>query len=95
MATTKLEELDNSGLQLLKTLVPGIVLVGDNPSRTAWLEEAHKKFRPDFLEICRGKNKSASIFYDCLQYPFVAGQVKKVLDRAWERSALLMKVQAF
>ncbi len=89
-------ELDNSGLQLLKTLVPGIVLVGDNPSRTAWLEEAHKKNSAlTFLEICRGKNKSASIFYDCLQYPFVAGQVKKVLDRAWERSALLMKVQAF
>jgi nitrogen-specific signal transduction histidine kinase len=80
--------------QLLGNIVIGIVLVDiDCPGVTAWMQEAYR-LRPDltYVAVTGGEGRgpdTSGLYYDFLFQPFSTWKVKVLLERAWERAALL------
>jgi len=85
---------DPDSWRILNDLFQGIVLVDiDWPNAEAWLQEAIK-IKPDLVYIgvgrCREHAKSLSEYlYDFILDPFDPWELKKTLDRSWEKISFL------
>ena len=92
-----LEREYSSALRLIKKIPAGIVLV-DLSSKKAlpWVENAHR-VRPDLTYLAVGEQGQAALpencFFDFIPLSCNAGQVKKILDKAWERAQLNYNAQ--
>lgn len=86
-----------SALRLIKKIPAGIVIV-DLSSKKAlpWVENAHR-VRPDLIYLAVGEQGQAALpencFFDFIPLSCNAGQVKKILDKAWERAQLSYNAQ--
>lgn len=99
-AYTVLESgMDSNGLQLLRNIVSGVVVVDiATPGILPWMEEAYR-WRPDltYLGVANDPSLSQSMskyFYDFLHPPFTSWQVNSLLDRSWERVKLKFELQS-
>lgn len=86
-------ELGLKSLQLIKTIICGVVVVcASGREVETWVEDAHRS-RPDltFIGTAGAVNEDVHQppgFYDYLHTPFTSAAVKRLLGRAWERSQL-------
>ncbi len=92
-------EMGPKGLQLLRSIVSGVVVVDiGTPGVLPWMEEAYR-WRPDltYLGVAADPSLSHSMskyFYDFLHLPFTSWQVRSLLDRSWERVELVFELQS-
>ncbi len=91
--------MDSKGVQLLRSIVAGVVLVDtDAPGVRSWLEDAYR-WRPDLTYVGATSEPDPNhflsrYFYDLLPSPFTAWQVNSLLSRSWERVELLLQVNS-
>ena len=87
---------DKRGVQLLKNMASGIVLVDTTVAGTLqWMEEVYH-FRPDltYIGVAGAENEIPNLsplFYEAISPPFSASMVQDLLNRTWERATLLMQ----
>lgn len=92
-------EMDYKGLQLLRNVATGVVMIDiTTPGVLPWIEEAHN-CRPEwtFLGVAGDPGRSGvapGYFYDVIHPPFTSEQVSSLLGRSWERGQLLFELQA-
>ena len=91
---------DQAGLQAVKELVAGLVLVdAANPGSAAWLEKA-RVLRPDLAFIGTAEKKEqvspeTGELLDALLYaPYHFRETTRVLKREWERARMAFQLQA-
>ncbi|HAP31658.1 MAG TPA: hypothetical protein DCQ14_01180, partial [Firmicutes bacterium] len=92
---------DDKGIQLIKNIAAGIVLVDTSAvGALPWLEGAYP-FRPDLTYVSIAENDKngvsnnvSSLFYDTIAHPFSPTLVQNILNRSWERTIFLMQKQA-
>lgn len=77
--------------QLFKNISQGLVLIdSDSPEAVKWFKKA-LIIKPELVYIAFGQNKKKAVsltefIYDYLPIPCEAWQLKKILDRAWEKA---------
>jgi PAS domain S-box-containing protein len=90
--------MDYKGLQLLRNVATGVVMVDiAAPGVLPWIEEA-RNFGPEWTYLgVAGDSGLSSVapgyFYDVIRSPFTSEQVGSLLDRSWERGQLLFELQ--
>lgn len=92
-------DMGSKGLQLLRNIVAGVVMVDTGaPDILPWIEKA-EKLRPDLTYIGVADNPNhdrapSHCFYDFICPPFTSGQLSRVLARAWERVQFVFEAQS-
>ncbi|MBU4533137.1 MAG: GAF domain-containing protein [Firmicutes bacterium] len=92
-------EMDARGLQLLRSIISGIVVV-DIATRGVlpWMEDAYR-WRPDLTYLGVTGDPSmihflSKYFYDFLYPPFTSDQLTGLLERSWERAEMRYELQS-
>lgn len=95
-------EMDARGLQLLRSIISGIVVV-DIAARgvVPWMEEAYR-WRPELTYLGVTEDPGvpnmvqplSKFFYDFLYSPFTSSQLTGLLERSWERAQMRYELQS-